>query len=130
MSNGKYLLDTNIVIGLFNGEQNIINLLKKLKNIFILSIVVGELFYGAFKSANQNQNIDKLKSFIDKVSIIYCDEETAYEYGKIKYQLKKMGRPVPENDLWIASIASQYNLTLITYDNHFKEIDINILKEF
>ena len=43
-------------------------------------------------------------------------------YGKIKNQLKEKGQPIPENDIWIAAIAQQYDLTLVTDDLHFDTI--------
>lgn len=49
--------------------------------------------------------------------------ETSQQYGKIKNGLRVKGRPIPENDIWIAAICKQHGLTLISRDEHFKEID-------
>lgn len=54
--------------------------------------------------------------------IVGCDEVTARHYGEIKNQLKENGRPIPENDIWIAAIAQQYDLTLVTRDKHFNAV--------
>jgi tRNA(fMet)-specific endonuclease VapC len=54
---------------------------------------------------------------------LHIDENTAKFYGSIKAALRKKGKPIPENDIWIAAIAQQYDLILITRDNHFSEID-------
>ena len=51
------------------------------------------------------------------------DELTTLAYGTIKAALRKKGKPIPENDIWIAAIASQHNLTIVTRDKHFKEVD-------
>ncbi|OQY14885.1 MAG: hypothetical protein B6I32_08525 [Desulfobacterium sp. 4572_20] len=56
-------------------------------------------------------------------SILGCDLQTSREYAKIKNALREKGRPIPENDIWIAAIAVQYNLTLVSRDDHFKRID-------
>lgn len=48
---------------------------------------------------------------------------TARQYGEIKNKLRKKGRPLPENDIWIAALALQYDLILVTRDQHFDEID-------
>lgn len=128
MKDGNYLLDTNIVIGLFNKDYKIIEVLRRIENVFIPAIVIGELLYGAYNSNRKEENVSKIKLFIENIPILYCDEDTADEYGKIKSKLKRKGKPIPENDIWIAAIASQYNLTLITNDYHFKEVDnISIL---
>jgi len=49
---------------------------------------------------------------------------TAAYYGKIKNNLRLKGKPIPENDIWIAAAALQNNLTVITRDKHFLEIDL------
>lgn len=120
---GKYLLDTNIVIALFANDVSVVKHLQNKENIFIPSIVLGELFYGASKSTNVKTNIERIKNFADNTSILSCDSETARFYGAIKSQLKSMGKPIPENDIWIASIAKQYELILITRDDHFKFVE-------
>ena len=48
-----------------------------------------------------------------------CDAETAKEYGRIKVELAQKGKMVPENDIWIAAVARQYELTIVTKDEHF-----------
>jgi tRNA(fMet)-specific endonuclease VapC len=53
------------------------------------------------------------------VRLLNCDRETAVVYGIIKSQLKKDGKPIPENDVWIAAIAMQHDLRLLTNDKHF-----------
>lgn len=52
-----------------------------------------------------------------------CDLETAYRYGEVKNKLRFKGKTLPENDMWIAAIALQYNLTLVTRDAHFREVE-------
>lgn len=52
-----------------------------------------------------------------------CDTGTAREYGLIKDQLRKKGRPIPENDIWIAAVARQKDFVLATRDAHFFEIE-------
>jgi len=120
---GKYLLDTNIVIALFASDVIVIEHLKNLENIFIPSIVLGELFYGAANSMKVNDNIERIKSFAYTTSILSCDSETARFYGSIKSRLKLSGKPIPENDIWIAAIAKQYELILVTRDDHFKFVE-------
>ncbi|WP_276372175.1 PIN domain-containing protein [Chryseolinea sp. H1M3-3] len=93
MSGKNYLLDTNIVIGLFANESSIIEKIKtQPSSIFIPSIFLGELFYGA-------------------------------EQSTMKSQLKAKGTPIPENDIWIGALAHQHGLTLVTRDKHFNSIE-------
>ncbi|MBX3036990.1 MAG: type II toxin-antitoxin system VapC family toxin [Anaerolineales bacterium] len=120
---GKSLLDTNIVIALFANDEAVKNNLSKVDEIFIPSIVVGELFYGAYKSARAKENISKIDEFANQSVILGCDTETSRIYGEIKFELSVKGQPIPENDIWIAAIALQHNLILISRDSHFKNIE-------
>jgi tRNA(fMet)-specific endonuclease VapC len=65
----------------------------------------------------------RIDEFAVNSVVLGCDIETAHWYGEIKNILRLKGRPLPENDIWIASIALQHNLTLITRDAHFNEIE-------
>ena len=56
--------------------------------------------------------------------ILGTNVETALIYGEMKHSLRVKGRPLPENDIWIAAIALQYDLTLVTRDAHFQEVKI------
>lgn len=121
--NGKYLLDTNIIIALFANDTAVNNQLVNAEEVFIPSIAIGELFYGARKSVRSQGNLERIEEFIARNTVIGCNVATARQYGEIKNKLRLKGRPLPENDLWIASIAVQYNLILVTRDAHFQEIE-------
>ena len=120
--NGKYLLDTNIVIALFAEDSAIIEQLAGAEQVFVPSIVVGELCYGAQKSGRPADNLARIDEFVAGNVILGCDDETARRYGDVKNRLRIKGRPLPENDLWIAALALQYQLALVTRDTHFDEI--------
>ena len=120
---GKYLLDTNIVIALFANEPAVTALLKDAEEIFVSSIVMGELYYGARKSNRVQENIARLDEFAANNVVLSCDHETARQYGQLKDKLRRKGRPIPENDIWVAATTLQYNLTLITRDAHFSEVE-------
>jgi tRNA(fMet)-specific endonuclease VapC len=69
-----------------------------------------------------------IEDFLQQCKIISIDKKCSITYGKIKAQLKVKGKPIPENDIWIASVALANNFTLYTTDNHFAEIpDIKLL---
>lgn len=121
--NGRYLLDTNIVIRLFAEDKTVLDWLGKTSEIYIPAIVLGELFYGAHKSTNVESNTLKIIELSSHSTTLPCDGETAKHYGEIKSQLKKKGRPIPENDIWIGAITKQHSLILVSKDQHFKEIE-------
>jgi tRNA(fMet)-specific endonuclease VapC len=120
---GKVLLDTNIVIALFANEAPVQRQLVTISEVFVPSIVLGELYYGALKSARTEQNIARIDEFTASSSVLACDIATARQYGMIKAELRTKGKPIPENDIWIAAIAKQYQLTLVTRDDHFHHIN-------
>jgi tRNA(fMet)-specific endonuclease VapC len=120
---GRYSLDTNIIIALFADEALVKQNLALADAVFISSIVIGELFYGARKSGRITANLSRIDEFTSSNTILNCDTETARRYGEVKNRLRIKGRPLPENDIWIAALALQYDLTLITRDAHFQEIE-------
>ena len=120
--NGSYLLDTNIIIALFANDPNVIQRLSATSQIFVPSVALGELYYGANKSAHSRSNISRIDDFALKSAVVACDAETARQYGRIKDHLRAKGNPIPENDIWIAALAKQHHLILVTRDLHFRTI--------
>lgn len=121
--NGKYLLDTNIIIALFANETVVTENLAQVEEVFIPMIAIGELYYGARKSGRVRDNLNRIDELIANISVLGCNAETAVKYGEIKHNLRLKGRPLPENDIWIAAVALQYNLILVTRDAHFQEVE-------
>lgn len=121
--NGRYLLDTNIVIALFANELAVTRRLGKAEEVFTPSTVLGELYYGARKSKRVQENVARIDEFAARSAVLGCDTETARRYGEVKDGLRQKGRPIPENDIWIAAIALQYDLTLVARDAHFEQVN-------
>ena len=90
--------------------------------MFLPSIALGELYYGARKSVQVAANVRRVDELAGRSSVLVCDEETARHYGVIKDILRAKGRPLPENDIWVAATAMQHSLSLVTRDAHFSEI--------
>lgn len=118
----RYLLDTNAVIALNEGEQALIDLLTD--TAFALSAtVIGELYYGVFNSQRVEANLAKFEAVIATQTILPCTIDTGRLFGQIRAELKAKGRPIPENDIWIAASARQHRLALVTRDAHFAHIN-------
>ena len=120
--NGRFLLDTNIVIALFANETAVVEQLQNADEVFVPAIVLGELYFGALKSRRSQANTERVSDFDAQSSVLACDSGVAMAYGLIKSRLATKGRPIPENDLWIAAIATHHGLTLVSRDLHFGEI--------
>lgn len=123
MTGNKLLLDTNIISAWLKGETPIADKIDKAKEVHIPIIVLGELYYGALYSTHVQKNIRDIQKITAHYSVLHIDETTTIVYGTIKAALRKKGKPIPENDIWIAAIAQRYQLTLVTRDKHFKEIE-------
>ena len=119
----KYLLDTNIAVHYLNDDPDIVNKMYNLYNLSISTITVGELKYGFSISKNKEANLKLLKKFFENIDIIDIDTNVANQYSDIKVRLKNIGKPIPNNDIWIAAVAQEHNLILITRDKHFLDLD-------
>lgn len=120
--NGK-LVDTNVIIRVLKGQTELFSLFDDMEKLFVSSISIGELMYGAELSKKKDFNRELYFDFCNQMKIIYVDSDIAKSYGKIKAQLKKKGRPIPENDIWIAATAITAGLSLVTADTDFENID-------
>ncbi len=121
--NGRVLLDTNIVIALFARDETVLRELSNAASVFVPSIVVGELFYGAYRSRRFDENVTRVDEFVSRSAVLTCGAVTARRYAQIKNRLREAGRPIPENDIWIAAVARQHDLTLVSRDSHFAEVE-------
>jgi tRNA(fMet)-specific endonuclease VapC len=120
---GRYLLDTNIIIALLADEKQIQDKLREVEEVFVPSIVIGELYFGAYKSVNVEANMSRIDELAAHAIVLDCGAETARHYSEAKNALRLKGRPIPENDIWIAAIAVQHGLTLVSRDTHFEELE-------
>ena len=123
MTGSRILLDTNIISAWLKGETAIADKMNQSLEVYIPIQVLGELYFGAQYSTQLELNLRNIQKLANNYTVLNTDRETAIIYGVIKAALKKKGRPIPENDIWIATIAQQYQLILITRDKHFKEIN-------
>jgi tRNA(fMet)-specific endonuclease VapC len=112
--NGSFILITNIVIALFGNDVTVKEKIAAAHEIYLPAIAVRELYYGALNSGKPNQNILKIDEFIREVTVLKCDADTGKYYGSVKKELKNIGKPIPENDIWIIALAKQHNIKLVS----------------
>lgn len=120
----KYLLDTNAVIAILNGDERFLTKLEQYdENEFIISsIVLSELYYGAYKSQRKTQNLDKIKLLPFKV--VQFNRTDADIAGKIRTDLESKGTPIGAYDTLIAGQAVAQDLILITHNvGEFQRVD-------
>jgi tRNA(fMet)-specific endonuclease VapC len=119
---GRFLLDTNIVIAIFAEEPAVLERVAAAEEVFVPAVALGELYYGARKSVRVETNIARIEAFAAAAAVLSCDAVTAQQYGRIKNDLRAKGRPIPENDIWIAAVAVQHGLTVVSRDDHFADV--------
>lgn len=121
--NGEYLPDTNIFIASMNEEEAILQRFDAIGSVYLACIALGELYYGARNSGRVEENSAKVEGFVNKHTVLNCDSDTAALFGVIKKQLKDKGKMIPVHDIWIAALAMQYDLTVVTRDKHFDHVE-------
>jgi predicted nucleic acid-binding protein len=118
----KILIDTNIYSHAMKGHPETIGVLQQAQEIGICSISIGELLSG-FKGG-ERKNRQELEEFLDtpRVALYRIDENTAEFYAEILNDLRKRGKPIPTNDIWIAAVALQHGFRLFSMDRHFDAV--------
>ncbi len=120
----RVALDTNRLTDLFQGDAELAKWLGSCEEVWIPLFVLGEIRAGFRGGKQQNRNEVLLHKLLAKatVEILLPGLETAEHYARLFVQLKRAGTPIPNNDLWIAALALEHNLLLVTRDRHFQRI--------
>ncbi len=122
----KLVLDTNVYCDYAEGIPNVIDYMAiHGEDIFLPSIVIGELTYGFMKGSRQKYNERKLQEIIKKlqVEIIDVNQNVSRKYALIYLSLVKKGTKIPINDVWIAACCMEVGGSLLTRDRHFQHVD-------
>jgi tRNA(fMet)-specific endonuclease VapC len=120
----RVAVDTNRLTDLFQGDAQLAEQMGTCEEVWIPLMALAEIKAGFYGGDRLNRNEALLRSLLarDTVGILFPGRETADHYARLFVQLKRAGTPVPDNDLWIAALALEHDLTLITRDRHFKRI--------
>ena len=116
--------DTNAYSGFMRGEQRAVSALRTAHEIHLPLIVLGELLAGFAAGSRPHKNREELARFMasPRVHLMKPDEKTAQHYADVFTALRKLGMPIPTNDLWIAALARQHRLPLLSFDAHFNSV--------
>lgn len=119
------IIDVNAYTSFRRGTEEAVDVIRSVPIIIISPIVTGELLSGFAMGSGEMRNRKELELFLSspRVRFVNINKKTAEYYSVIYRKLRKKGRPIPTNDLWIAATALQYGLAVFTYDEHFKSID-------
>lgn len=119
------LLDTNAYAAFKEGNTDIVNILRHADKIGMSAIVLGELISGFSAGTKYQKNMMELHHFLNttRLTVFPVDEVTCTFYAKIYANLRRKGKPIPTNDLWIAATTLQHGYKLCSFDKHFSVIE-------
>ena len=121
----KLLLDTNAYVALLKGHEAVAKKIRRAEKIFLSAVVAGELIFGFRNGSRYDKNIGELDQFLGNhfVEFIPVSYTTADRFGRIAALLRKKGRAMPSNDIWIAAHAIESGAELLSFDVHFANIE-------
>lgn len=122
MSGNSVALDTSVAIDVLADRAE--SLTSQPITEFLLPVpVVGELRYGALNSRRAEENVAEVERLVARCRILDITLATAEVYARLRLDLKKKGKPIPENDLWIAALCVEHEVKLAAVDAHFDDVD-------
>ena len=113
------ILDTNALSAAADDDPAVIPILAASEQIAIPVIVLGEYRYGIAQSRHRAAYENWLAGLLTDCLVLDVNEPTTHHYAEITLELKKIGKPIPTNDLWIAALCRQHSLPLLSRDRHF-----------
>jgi len=116
------LLDTIALSAWADGDASLMPILRPAQLIALPVVALGEYRFGIRQSRRREFYEEWLGVFITQCTVLSVDALTTIQYAAIRSELKKIGRPSPANDIWIAALARQYGLPIISRDQHFDSV--------
>ena len=113
------ILDTNALSAFVDGDAAVGEVLRRQARAAIPVIVLGEFRYGIAESRHRSAYEAWLTAELPHFDVLYLTDETAVAYAELRVALKRSGRPIPANDAWIAALALQHRLPVLSRDRHF-----------
>ena len=118
-------VDTNAYTALMLGDDGVVEVMAYAQALLVNSVVLGELLAGFAAGTREARNRAELAAFLDspRVQVVPITALTADSYALVYAGLRRKGKPIPTNDLWIAASALEHGAALLTRDSHFAAID-------
>lgn len=116
------ILDTNALSAFIDGDPALGERLAELGHASIPVIVLGEFRYGITASRRRAAYEAWLDEHLPDFDVLSVSADTAVVYADLRVALKKKGRPIPANDVWISALALEHRLPVLTRDTHFDAV--------
>ena len=116
------ILDTNALSAFADGQAGVADALRRAARAALPVIVLGEFRYGIAASRHRAAYEAWLETHLHGFDVLAVTDETAVTYARLRVALKRAGRPIPANDAWIAALALQHRLAVLSRDQHFDAV--------
>ena len=116
------ILDTNAISAFVARDQDLIKIISFAPHLATTLVSLGEYSFGILGSSKRHELERWLDAFLERTDVLAANKYTIPHYAAIRAELKNAGTPIPANDVWIAAIARQYKLTLVSRDQHFEKV--------
>ena len=117
------ILDTNALSAWADGHAAIEAPLRVADRLVVPSVVLGEYYFGIRQSRHRSRYQEWLARYLPLTEIAAVSAATADAYADIRLELKRLGAPIPSNDAWIAALARQHGLSVLSNDRHFDVVE-------
>lgn len=114
------ILDTNALSAFADGSAGLLRVIKDCPELSVPVVALGEYFFGIRRSRYRARYERWLQANLSLFNVLPAGQETARRYAEVREELQKAGRPIPSNDVWIAALAREYNLPVLSRDAHFQ----------
>ena len=116
------ILDTNALSAFADGHPIVTELVSKAADLALPVIVLGEYTFGILQSRDRVKYELWLQRTMALSRVLDIDQQTMRYYATVRLELKRTGRPIPSNDVWIAALTRQHAMPLLSRDRHFDGI--------
>lgn len=116
------ILDTNALSAFADGDPGVGEILRHQQRAALPVIVLGEFRYGIAGSRHRKVYEEWLDTHLSGFELLPITEETTIPYASLRGTLRRLGRPIPANDAWIAALAMQYGWSILSRDEHFDAV--------
>ncbi|MBU6401446.1 MAG: type II toxin-antitoxin system VapC family toxin [Verrucomicrobia bacterium] len=117
------ILDTNAISAFADGEPGLLKEIREMALALYLPVVaLGEFRYGLTSSRQRAARARWLDELETNCAVLEITSETSRVYAEIRHELRVLGRPIPENDIWIAALARCHRLPVLSIDRHFDQV--------
>ena len=113
------ILDTNALSAWAEGRAEVEAPLRSADRLVVPSVVLGEYYFGIRQSRFRSRYENWLSRCLPMTEIAVVTSRTADAYADIRLELKRWGTPILPNDAWIAALARQHGLAILSNDSHF-----------